>query len=67
MPSSVKDKQFNPVMARQRLLMQAASQLVVTEKLKTGELRVKGEKLVAEKQPEHVTFRHRRRTLTVAK
>lgn len=67
MPSSAKDKQYNPIMARQRLMMQAASQLVVTEKLSTGELVVKGDKLVVAKQPEPVKFRHHRRTLAVLK
>lgn len=67
MPSYVKDQQFNPVMARQRLMMHAASQVVVSEKLQTGELSVKDGKLATGKQPTTVSLRHRRRTVAVMK
>lgn len=67
MPSYVKDTQFNPVMARQRLMMQIASQAVVSEKLQTGELSVKDGKLVAGKNPGTISLRHRRRATEVMK
>ncbi|MGP2504316.1 hypothetical protein ACTUSN_23510 [Pantoea ananatis] len=67
MPSSVKDTQFNPVMARQRLMMQAASQVVVKAKLQTGELQVKDGKLAAGREPSAVSLRHRRHATVTLK
>ncbi|WP_147194211.1 hypothetical protein AAGQ96_01800 [Pantoea sp. MBD-2R] len=49
MPSSAKGTVYNEVMARQRLVMQVASQVIVKQKIATGEIEIVDGRLVAGK------------------